>query len=117
MIFTPSAVRHSFQVMTSAGPPASRDASAFFTHTIFPWPFASLQKSTAWIRLSDDLTFSSIPSGMTSPWQNQADFWWTWSLVALPGSFASIGQARVTGTPPGASTGHRYGLATDSATW
>ena len=58
--------------------------------------FASLQKSTPLSPLSVVLIFSSIPSGITSPWQNQTDFWWTWSVVASPGKPFSIGQARVT---------------------
>ena len=78
--------------------------------------FASDQKSTPFITLLTVLILSSTPSGMTSPWQNQADFWWTWSVVS-PGLAGSIGQPRVTAAPLGLSSGQKYGLATLSPTW
>ena len=78
---------------------------------MIPCPLPSDQKSTPLTFLSAERTFSSSPSGMTSPWQNQADFWWTWSVVSLGSPFC-IGQPRVTGTPPGALSGQKYGLAT-----
>ena len=43
------------------------------TQTMRPWPGISDQKSTPRTCLFTGLTFS--PSGITSPWQNQTDFW------------------------------------------
>src|SRR5262249_23154542 len=107
-ILAPSAVRHSFFVLTAA---ACLPCVGVWTsvQTIWPCPLASDQKSTPLTPLI--LSLSGRPSGMTSPWQNQADFWWGWS-VEPPGLAGSIGQARVTVTPPGALSGQRYGLAT-----
>jgi len=45
-------------------------------------------------------------SGITSPWQNQADFWWR-VVLGFAGLASSIGQARVTMTPPGAVSGQK----------
>ncbi len=91
------AVRHSLRVLTAAwwGPFFGVPTS---TQTMRPCPTFSDQKSTP----STPLIFclSSIPSGMTSPWQNQADFWCTWSFVSF-GSPSSIGHARVTGMSAG----------------
>src|SRR5262245_24785029 len=120
MIFTPSGVSHSLCVSILAWLFETCVGLPTFTTLIFPCrgpslSFASLQKSTPLSPLLADLIFSSMPSGMTSPWQNQTDFWCGWSVVASPGAF-STGQPRVSGTPLGASTGYRYGLATDSAT-
>src|SRR6266851_2855109 len=56
------------------------------------------------------------PSGMMSPWQNQADFWCGWS-VEPSGEAFSKGQARVKATPPGPDTGQKYGLATPLSMW
>ena len=65
-------MRHSFFVTTLAWSlPFFGDST--WTQTIRPWPAASDQKSTPSTPLT--FSFSSIPSGMTSPWQNQADFW------------------------------------------
>ena len=66
----PSEVRHSFFVATQADPSAA--GSPTETQTIFPWFVVSDQKSTPFTPFT--FCFNSIPSGMTSPWQNQADF-------------------------------------------
>src|ERR1700682_4102760 len=94
MILVPSAVSHALWVLYvhRAGLLAAR-CSLASVQTILPCPGASDQKSTP----STFLIFclSSMPSAMTSPWQNQSDFWWTWSDEPPSGTFGSIGQARV----------------------
>src|SRR5262245_17431941 len=76
-------------------------------HTILPGPLAYDQKATPSTCLI--LLGSFRPWGITSPWQNQADFWCGWSVEDSPN--LSMGQARVIGMPPGAMSGQKIGLA------
>ena len=73
-ISSPSAEYHSLLVLTPAVPSASLSINKTVVQTIRPLPAVSLQKSTPLIDLSFDFVFSSSPSGITSPWPNQADF-------------------------------------------
>src|SRR6202158_1914369 len=102
-----SAVIHSLRVVTQACPLALLGFPTS-TQAMTPCPGASDQKSTPLTPLI--LSLRSIPSRITSPWQTQPDFWWTWSVVSP--ELLSIGQARVSGTPPGALSGQKKGLAT-----
>ena len=95
--FMPSAACHSFVVGIRACASDTCFGSPTAVQTIRPWFGFSAQKSTPLTCLSAAFTFSSTPSGITSPWQNHTDFWWKWSVDSF-GVPRFIGQSRVTGT-------------------